>query len=411
MSYFNRYIDIDSSYRDRVQYPNVGDFVMPMNSKGGGQDAYTAVDPVALSFPVDTGLLATTGALFTPIPSLPAFTFLELELSPGSREQTNFYVGMWINFPYFSNDYMLIVYYNYTSGGKHTILTLTNPFGGGPYPGLGEPYFIRYNLPMQLPGGGYTQTSGNPVSTNEIDLGASASSQDDYYTGKYLFIPPYGAGATTLLPYLKQIPTFAYQWALITAYDGATKIATLQSKLLTALPLGTKYEILIFSYDNFRPLVYNGTEVFNNARCSSVSLTNCTVPAFLPLSNINSGFITDYPFVWVAVYSAKGSTFQQPIISSSPAAREALFKCNVSQYTPSAYFSLSSAIGNQNVSFRVNDDLRVRILLPDGSPIRFNPAYYTFYTDTFTFFNGLNFPIPPDPRTQVQVTLNVSFSS
>jgi hypothetical protein len=127
--------------------------------------------------------------------------------------------------------------------------------------------------------------------------------------------------------------------------------------------------------------------------------------------NRNGGFITDYPFVWVALYSENASTYQQPIVSASPASRESLFKCSLINLPATPYCNLSSIIGNQTSAFRINDDLHFKILLPDGQPVRFNPAYYEFFIGAFTYFPGLGFPIPPDPRSQVQATFNVSFNS
>ena len=411
----NKYIDIDSSYRDRLTYPEVGDFVMEVNARGGNVNAFNAVDPVLLAFPYDTGLLAASGAsgsLYTPIPSLPAFSFLKFEIGASSRQQVNFYVGSYINFPYFSNDFMLIIYYNFdTTTNTFTILCANNPFGAGPYPQANEPYLIRYQLPVEMSPGVYRGTSGNSISTTQVNLGASASSVNDYYVGYTLFITPYGMNATTIIPYLKMLPQFAYQWSVITAYDGATKTATLRNALIQPLPLGTPYEILGFSYDNYQSLQYYGTEIFNNPRCASLSLSNLIIPAFLPLSNINSGFITDYPYVWVSLYSDKGNTFQQPVISASPASRQALFKCSLTFAQTTQFLTLFSSVGSVNVPFRINDNLHFQLLLPNGEIVRFNPSYYTFYSGSFTYFNGLGFPIPPDPRTQIQACFNVSFSS
>jgi hypothetical protein len=400
-----RYIDIDSSYRNRLQYPNVGDFEISMNTKGGNVDAFNAEDPVSLSFPYDTGLLgaATTTVTFFGI------TFIQFTLGASSRNQIDFYIGNYINFPYFAggvpatNFYLQILYYDTTT---KRILCLANPdpYGGGPYPTLNEPYFIRYNLPNPLSANVYSGLTNASASSLQINLGPSASSVNNIYKGKFLFIPPYGAGATTILPYLTNDTRYAYQFSVIDSYNGTTKIATLKNSLMTVPPAGTQYEILDFNYDNFRSLKYVGTEVFNNARCYDIVLTNIQVPTFLPLSNTNGGYITDYPYVWVALYSQTSNSYQQTVISSAPASRKALFKCAALATQPTKYFNLSPMIGEQTVPFRINDDLHFQILLPNGEPLSFSPAYYTFFSGSFTYFPGLGFPTPADPQTNVQAS-------
>jgi hypothetical protein len=385
-----RYIDIDSSYRDRLSYPEVGEFVIPVNSRCFVSSPYNAVDPVILSFPYDTGL-ATAFAINAVLGTL------EVTLGASSSDIVNFYNGNYIQIGTF---YAKILIYNST-----TKVIVTDKVYPGPLPVPPTQYTIRYQLPTQLAGNAYQDTTA-ALSADKIHitLGAAASNIDNAYTGQYLFLLP----PVTLLPWLKDNPTFAYQWALILSYNGTTKVATIQTPFLIPPPIGTVYEILRFSYDNFRSLKYYGTEIFNNPSCCNVSLTNLVIPSYLPVSNTNAGYITDYPYVWVSVYSDKASTYHQPIISNSPASTEALFKCVIGQLQPTKYLSLSSVTNGQSVYFKQNDNLQVKILLPNGEPVKFLPSLYTLYTGTFTFYPGLGFPIPPDPQAQIQITLEVT---
>ena len=408
MSVINRYIDIDSTYRDRNTYPEVGDFVLETN-KTSGTSAFTAVDPVALSFPYDTGLTAVNGSVTT----IFGYTFLTTQLGAGARNTANFYVGSYIQFPYFNvARYFLIVAYNNTTKVIYAVnWNLTSVEPAFVAPNVNTDYMIFFQLPVNLnPSaalGAYNDTTGISTSASQIKLGALASSVTDVYKGMYLFLPP---TLTSIFPYILTDPQYAYQWALITAYNGTTKVATIRKQFLVTPPAGTRYSICPFSYDNCRSLQYFGTETFNNARCVSISLTNLTIPAFLPLTNIRGGYITDYPYVYVAVYSEKGITYQQPIISASPATKETLFKCALTNTQPTKYYNLGSVISSQNVSFRMNDSLRFKILLPNGEPVTFSPSLYTLLTGSFTFFSSLPFPVSPDPETQVQGTFNVTFS-
>lgn len=409
MSVINRYLDIDSSYRDRRTYPEVGDFVIEMNSTRSGNNAFSAIDPVALSFPYDTGLFGAAGSIVTVF----GYTFLVVQLGAGARNTANFYVGSYLQMPYFNvTRYFLVVAYDRTTKVTWCInWDLTSVEPAFVAPPISADYLIYFQLPVNLnpalPLGAYNDTTAVSVSTTQVRLGAVASTKNDAYKGMYLFLPP---TLTTVFPYIGNDPQYAYQWPLITAYNGVTKIATLRTPTLVVPPAGTRYSIVPFSYDNCRSLQFVGTETFSNPRCVNLSLTNLTVPAFLPLANSGGGYITDYPYVWVAVYAEKGITYQQPIISASPASKTALFKCALTNTQPTKYYNLGSVISSQSISFRINDTLRFQIILPNSERVTFSPSLFTFLTGNFTFFSNLNFPVPPDMETQVQATFNITFA-
>jgi hypothetical protein len=410
-----KYIDIDSTYRNRLQYPDVGDFVMTVNDSLGNVDGFNARDPVCLSFPYDTGELQTDAVTETFTIYAQTFTFLKLKLSAGARDQENFYINSYIDFPYYDTRFWLILSYNQST--KDTLCCKYNGdifnLPGGPYPtatGVNGNYFIRYQLPVSFatdvfsdvfplyPGG----------TTQQVKLGGLADTVNSKYVGMFLFATPL---TTTIYPYYIDTPFFAYQHTLITEYAGLTKIAKVRTPLLAPQTAGNRYYICPFSYDNARSLQYYGTDIFNNPRCVNLSLSGLVIPAFLPLMNTNAGYITDYPYVWVSVTSTNGTSFAQPIVSAAPVSREALFKCSILNSTPQKYYMLSPSISSHQINFKWNDNIRIKILLPNGQPIKFNPVYFAFFQAQYTFFPGLNFPVPPDPRLQVQCTLNVTIPS
>jgi hypothetical protein len=483
MTSTSRYIDIDSSYRNRLSYPDIGNFVVPVNTTSFASNAYTAKDPVLLAFPYDTGL-----TYYMDVNTDFGQPLLEVGIgtpdSDGAMPIINFYNGNYIQI---YDNFFRIISYSYTGPGTsfpyYVVCDQDWPGGYANYPasnpvytappynlgntGAGLQYTIRYELPVSLNGYGYGNTgaftpvyqealsplnpyplnypSGKTV-TREVILGTNASTRDGAYVGKYLFslppiylfpwIDPYYPEITSssinsglifnlLGPgyegVLENVVYTKYQWSLITAYTGATKTATLKSAFLLGaafdplVPIGTftgTYEILNYSYDNFRCIKYAGTETYNNPRCASVSLSNLIIPSYIPITNINAGYITDYPFVWVAVYSDKGQTYQQPIMSNAPASNKALFKCRTLYNQPTKFLSLGSTTNGQAIYFKQDDDLHVEILLPNGQPIRFTPALYTAVSGgKYTFFPGASFPIPPDPQAQVYLTLSVSYVS
>ena len=408
-------IDIDSSYRDRITYPDAGNFVVPMNPKQPSvSSGFNAKDPVLLGFPYDTGICYYATGPNT-------FSGITMTLSTGSSSNKNFYVGSIIEF----YDSALVSYYaqiiSYDNVTK-VIQTIT-PFPGG-FPLTPFYYTIRYELPQSLPPGSGIYTNSLPVnapSVTEIQLGPEANNlSDTFFIGKYFYLQP----PITTLPWAKFFTAFppfnnpailqffVYQWSIITDFDPLTNIITLAQPMVIEPSAGSLYEILNFSYDNAQPLRYAGTDIFSNPRMSNISLINCMIPAYLPLVSLNSGFITDYPYVYIAFYSEKERTYNQPIISMSPLSDRALFKVPIAPDTDTnttKFISLTTGITSQYVYFKHNDTFRFEIYLPNGQPIRFNPAFFQFFSGIYTFFTGLGFPVVPDPKANIQATFRVSF--
>lgn len=406
-------IDIDSSFRDRVSYPDCGNFVIPINTSfSNSNNAFSAKDPVLLGFPYDTGICyEATG------PNVVGGFIMQL--SPGSLDNFNAYVGSVIEIGTGPNEYYTILAYDHTT----KVIDVLEPYrGGGDYPISPFQYTIRFEYPVPLPSTSINYRNVLPVdtpTTTTVIIGPEANGLTrDFFIGKFIYFQPlittapwYKYLLTTLTP--PEIIAYVYQWSLIKDYDPITKELTLVTPLYTLIPAGISYEILYFSYDNAQPLRYSGTELFNNPRCCNVSLSNCQIPAYLPIVSKNSGYITDYPYVYIAFYSERERTYNQPLMSMSPLSDRALFKVPISPNTDvssTKYLTLGGGITSQTVYFKHNDTFRFEIYLPNGQPITFNPVIYDFFSGIYSYFNGLGFPVVSDPRANVQATFNVSFS-
>ncbi len=355
-----RYIDINSTYRNRKTYPNVCDFVIEMNTNNFNNSPDAAKDPVLMSFPYETNLLQGGS------------TVTQIVLSIEASNVLNFYRG---NYLEIAGNFRKVISYNQST--KVAVVDIPFPIA---YPVLTQ-YTMRYELPEL-----YNLTSAISPSTNKIVLSVGASSTNDYYVNKWVFVP----GPT---------PPTSYQWFRIIAYDGTTKVATVAGRFSTLIPAGTLFEILAFSYDNVKSLKYLGTEVgTGNPVCTSVNLVNLIVPN-LPVLNGYGGTLQNYPFLYICLYSEKGITYNNPMISSAEASSKALFKCPITYLQTNSFLTLGYSGMTQKVNFRMNDDLRLQILLPDGTPLQFD-------TGSPNLFNP-NLPIPCNPITQVQAVFSV----
>jgi hypothetical protein len=354
-----RYIDLNSTYRNRKAYPNVCDFVVEMNPILL-QSSSNAQDPVLLAFPFETNQLQGGS------------TFTQIVLSVEASNILDYYVGNWIEINGFFRQVT-----NYDPTLKVATVSPGFPVA---YPAL-TIYTIRYELPALR-----DFTGGVAANTNQIVLNAGASSVDDFYKNMWVFVP----GPT---------PTSSYQWFRILAYNGTTKVATVSGNFAAIIGAGVVFEILRFSYDNVKALKYFGTDTgTNNPVCYTLNLVNLIVPN-LPIEDGYHGTLQNYPFLYVAIFSEKGYTYNNVLISNTPASDYALFKVPISYLQDTDFLTLGYAGMAPIASFRVNDDLRLRILLPNGEVLKFVIG---------TSFPDYGFPIPPDNSKQIQAVFEVS---
>jgi hypothetical protein len=359
-----KFIDINSSFRDRISYPSVGDFVIAMNGNPPPNTPQSSVDPVILSFPYEASL--TNGLS----------TLTQIALNVLASEIANFYTGSYLEI---NGEFRQIVSYD-----PSTQFATINP-GFSVAPLAITPYTIRFEKPI-LRG----LTSSTSTSLNEIYLPLTASPINNYYNNNYIFIP----GVS---------PPDSYQWKRIISYDGTTKRAVVQGVFNHLIPLGETIELQRYSYDNVKNLKFFGTEVFNNPSCVTLNLINLIVPN-LPIIGSYGGNIQNYSHLYVALYSEKGITYNNPIINNSPAADRSLFKVPITFLQGISFLTLSYAAMAQTVSFRPNDTLRLSIFLPNGDILNFSTV------NPFTYFDGYSFPIPSNPLAQLQAIFSIDFN-
>ena len=389
-----KYIDIDSTYRDRLRYPKVGDFGLQVNSKPT-DNITVAQDPVSLAFPFETGQLQTVTA---GPPSV-------YQLSLDSSAVNNYYINQYLEV---GGLFAKII--SYIGATKNA--TVDMYIGGA----LDDTYTIRKNLPYPLVGSVVGPPSTpqdfqdtllvNTPYTTRIELGAAASLRTGEYTNKYIFFPfpPGSVGG----PAAGSAPDPSlYVWRRITEYytTGAApvvKVANVYPPLPANILANSVYEILDFSYDNNKPLIYNGTELFGNAVCEKIKLINLIIPV-LPIEGSNGGTILNYPYVYVSLYSESSKTWNQPIQGNNPLSKNSLFKVPVTFNSNNSdiWITLEGSLMQQNISFRENDNLHITIYLPDGTILNFDPTPVWFYFPTY------NFPILSNPGKQIQAIFEV----
>ena len=358
-----KFIDINSTYRDRLTYPSVGDFVIPTNGTPAPNNPLNAIDPIINSFPYEASL--TNGLSTT----------TQIALNVLASPISNFYLNSYLEI---NGEFSLITSYNAST----QFTTIDPAFSIAPV--AITPYTIRFEKPIL-----YGLTSASSVDTFTVYLPVGSSTINGFYVNNYVFLQGLA-------------PPTTYQYYRIKNYDGATLKATIQGTTDAIVLIGTIVQILRYSSDNVKSLKFFGTEVFNNPTCISISLVNLIVPN-LPIIGSYGGTIQNYSHLYVALYSEKGITYNNPIINNSPAADRSLFKVPITFLQGISFLTLGYTGMIQTVSFRPNDTLHLSIFLPNGDILNFSS------TNPFTYFDGYIFPIPSNPLSQIQAVFEINF--
>lgn len=351
-----KYLDINSTNRNRNTNPLQSDFVIPFSSGGQKGNVFDSMDPVVLGVPYETGTIitGTTGGVVLAIP--PASTL------------TNFYVNNVIEVT-FGNAPQFRKIIAYSGAGLAITGAATVDPAFTSTPTVGAAYNIRKAFPIAT---GAFQAGSTTISA--ILSSTSASSTNDEYKGKFLRIR--NSVYSNLFGQIKLIakptytgPGFNPQFA----YNGSTKVAFLNSSLPTGPASGDTYEILEYSYDNLVPLIYSGSSIFGQAICYRIRLLNIV----LPNQTLNVGYggtIDRYPYLYVRLYSDSMKNSEQALYSNNPYSKSALFKVMIrpTDYSGATQFVAFEGPGEtQTIKFKPNDSLHFTVTLPNGELINY----------------------------------------
>ena len=370
MNKTKKYLELDSTFRNRNQYPNPSDFVVPYQISGSYNNCIDSFDPVCLSTPFESNAGAT-------LTSPNTITLIPLVSSSTDNFYVNQYIGL-IDTGVVPNtiQYSKILGY---AGMTRTVTSIGNfTIPNGVYN-----YVIRKQLPADIPYNTNTELSNVLTMTRitafapqSISLQPSAA-VTDAYSGMMLRL---FSGITV-------------EYQIINSYDATTFIVTTTRPFTNVfVPATTYYEILPFSRDNLKPLKYQGTSNMNQAVCYSVRLVNISIPFIIrsytdangvefderALINVaNGGTIDQYPFFYVCLYSDIQRVNMQSIISNNPNTNYALFRVPVSSGdTPGPKKIMSQTCFSRCdmcpvIKFLPNDTFHMSVMLPNGELLSF----------------------------------------
>lgn len=340
-SIINKYLDVDSTYRDRRLYPLSSNFVMPVTFSSKATSIFQASDPIALAYPYEINL--TSAAAGVPVTSV--------VLNAPFKQIDNIYSNSLLEV----NSLALVPTYSLITDyiGSTRTATLANAITINP----GDLVSVRKQLPVLRE----TLQAGSTTST--VVLGAGASSTNNIYNGYIIRFVTIGGIASTV-------------YSIIKSYDGATKTATITSLLPAAPILGDIYELIQYNYDNYNPIMYSGTTTMTQPVCYSIELLYITLPNTTVL-NGNRGYLDDYPYFYVKLYNENTNSSNHILYSNNPNSELATFKVPMTIVLKSEqYFTLRDSKCVQVIKFQPEQAVRFTVTLPNGEPIIFSTPDY-----------------------------------
>lgn len=355
----SRYIEFDSTYRNRLLYPNPSQFTVQLASTTTVNNGIQAVDPISNSYPY-----------YPNPPSAVTFaggTALKPQLDVQASSVTNAYINSYL-YDITLNESRLIIYYD----GSTRTATLDVPFSGGW--AAGDNYNIRLAPPME------TSTIAAVTSSSSITLSPTSSSTNDFYKGFFLYILNGPA---------------IYDVKMITSYNGLTKVATTIPFSISPV-VGNAYQILPFTRDNYSNLNYSGSTVSQNELvCYEVRLLRLT----LPNVNLWTGYgnrACFYPYFYVEL-STTSSPPSNIIYSNNPNSQRALFTVSLTDdKTPdrTSFLHYEAEKMIQTVKFKPNDNFNFSVYLPNKQLFKTEPDNMS--------------PLPPNPNLQINALFQIT---
>ena len=202
-----------------------------------------------------------------------------------------------------------------------------------------------------------------------ILLPVGASPQNDFYTGKYIYLPDFISPVSSATSPILITPNGYFYIVAYKVSGGQRKAFVQYDTNRTSLPtIGTTINICSFAYDNFVPLNYIGSMVsLSNVRCYEITLVELTLPN---VSLISGSQIAFYPYVYVKLKNVTSPSLaaDSTTYSNNPDGSTTLFIAPVTDIidpTISAFVKLGNGM-KKIIKFKPNDSFHFSVILPDG---------------------------------------------
>lgn len=455
-----RYIEIDSTYRNRNEFPFPAQFTLYI-SQSGSKTKTTALDPISdaaaklvfspndfdisgglsVTGTVDAIVAGTVGSLSTPL------TFVaQFPVANSLQQIEDYYVGATVDDTTISAQRRILsIKYLNTSGGLDRFeITVANAFpdtfAAGNTIIINNPSDITdtsnplFFLPLSESANDYyinnilyNQTLNDSRSIISYDgishlalLDGTTPIVGWTLTNTYVLrkINPQETGTLTggsintfILPATSSTEDDFYKGdfiritsgaavgdqRLITSYDGATLTGTVYPMFSGIVNVGDTYEILPFTKDNFNPFAYTGSLVSQqNEVCYEIQLLSLTLPN-TTLSSGNGSRIAFYPYVYVELSNFSTGSLKNIIYSNNPNSTKMLFRVPVDNVTTPL---LSSFITLDSTGATQTVKFKPNDNLMFSVRLPNGELFKTKIPETIS-------PVEPDPLIQISATFSI----
>lgn len=252
---------------------------------------------------------------------------------------------------------------------------------------MGKDVCIRKSLPLHAQG--YINASSINYIEDSSTLSINTLNQEeDFYKGHYIrFVNGVDSENLKIVKseFISTGPTIRF------TFD--KNINPLTSSIISY------YEILGFSRDNLSSLNYTGSTVSNQeSKCHEIELLNMILPNKI-VKNGNGSRLTYYPYLYVEFTNITSPTSNgnNIIYSNNPNSKKCIFKATMDDIPnplTSPFIKIDGDGMLQTIKFKINDNLKFVVRLPNGEPLEFDEQ------DTIT-------PVEPDPYSQISALFSV----
>lgn len=159
----------------------------------------------------------------------------------------------------------------------------------------------------------------------------------------------------------------------------------------------TDIEILSTTYDNNSSLQFSGSIVSQSQLvCHEIELLHIILPNKV-IKHHRGGRVSRHPYIYVELSNISAGQNRNNIYSNNPHARKALFKCSINDISypvQSPYVKLDGGGMTQTIKFKPTDRLYFRVILSDGTLFEVEDK------ETFS-------PSPPNPSVQINAMFSI----
>ena len=447
-----RYLEIDSTYRNRTLFPLPSIFEV-LISQSGTRDKLHAYDPISVSAPLirwkPSLFDSKTGTVVTNPSNSHLSCIVSFTITQSLNKKANYYASQPVNitaittnnmietWDYIStdtnNDYFLMTFkspYTPTLGDVITFVPSTDMEKGIfyiPDSVSADLFYLNYVIwnentqtgALVLSFDGNTRIAGVNFTgwTNTLNAG-------DYFSVRKAAPKIFGDGLINTLnnkislPSLPTISTnsdeyvnsFMYftsgtkdgQMYRIIGYLGLPPLPLLPREVTldcstSDITPSDKFEILQFTTDNAVPFTYTGSLVSQQESvCYEIQL----VDLILPNRTLKTGGrIAFYPYVYVELQNISGASAgnKNIIYSNNPTSTKKLFRASINDIPnalSSPFIKIDGDGMTQTVKFKPNDNFSFSVYLSDGTQ---------FETELQESYG----PLPAEPLVQISAMFSL----